>query len=103
MTLEEVKKNSQYTISYYPKRFGIDFYHTYKHGLKLLADAGFKTFRTSLEWSRIFPNGDDAEPNEAALKHYNEMIDYMLELGIEPIVTMNHYETLINITLKYGG
>lgn len=103
MTLEEVRKNSKATTNYYPKRFGIDFYHTYKHDLKLLADAGFKTFRTSLDWSRIFPNGDDAKPNESALKHYDEMIDYMLELGIEPIITMNHYETPINITLKYGG
>lgn len=64
---------------------------------------GFKTFRTSLDWSRIFPNGDDSEPNEAALKHYDEIIDYMHGLGIEPIITMNHYETPINITLKYGG
>ncbi len=103
MTLEEVKKNSQDTANYYPKRFGIDFYHTYKRDLKLLADAGVKTFRTSLDWSRIFPNGDDPEPNEAALRHYDEMIDYMHQLGIEPIITMNHYETPINITLKYGG
>lgn len=103
MTVEQVKKNSEDTTDYYPKRFGIDFYHTYKEDLKLLADAGFKTFRTSLDWSRIFPNGDDEKPNEAALKHYDEMIDYMIKLGIEPIITMNHYETPINITLKYGG
>ena len=103
MTLNEVKKNSQDTENYYPKRFGIDFYHTYKEDLQLLANAGFTTFRTSLDWSRIFPNGDDEKPSEKALRHYSDMIDCMVQLGIEPIITMNHYETPINITLKYGG
>lgn len=103
MTLEQVKKGIIDKIGYYPKRFGIDFYHTYCADLKLLADAGFKTFRTSLDWSRVFPNGDDAEPNESALEHYDKMLDYMNELGIEPIITMNHYETPINITVNYGG
>lgn len=103
MTVAEVEKNSKDTTNYYPKRFGIDFYHTYKDDLKKLADAGFTTFRTSLDWSRIFPNGDDEKPNDAALQHYSDMIDYMLSLGIEPIITMNHYETPINITLKYKG
>lgn len=103
MTIKEVEKNSHDKLNYYPKRYGIDFYHTYRSDLKLLADCGFKTFRTSLDWSRIFPNGDDEKPNESALNHYSKMIDYMLELGIEPIITMNHYETPINISLKYGG
>lgn len=103
MTVAQVEKNAKDTKDYYPKRYGIDFYHTYKEDLKRLADAGFTTFRTSLDWSRIFPNGDDEKPNESALKHYSDMIDYMLKLGIEPIITMNHYETPINITLKYGG
>lgn len=103
MTLEEVEKNLKDKNNFYPKRYGIDFYHTYKKDLKILADAGFKTFRTSLDWSRIFPNGDEKKPNISALEHYSKMIDYMLELGIEPIITMNHYETPVNITLKYGG
>lgn len=103
MTLEQVSEGIADKTGYYPKRFGIDFYHTYRDDLKLLADAGFKTLRTSLDWSRVFPNGDDAEPNESALKHYDAMIDYMNELGIEPIITINHYETPINITVNYGG
>ncbi len=103
MKLEQVKTNIQDIKGYYPKRFGIDFYNSYPEDLKLLADMGFKTFRTSLDWSRIFPNGDDEVPNESALKHYDEMLDYMLDLGIEPIITMNHYETPVNITVKYGG
>lgn len=103
MKLEQVKLNSKDTSGYYPKRFGIDFYHTYPEDLKLLAGMGFKTLRTSLDWSRIFPNGDDKQPNKSALEHYDEMIDCMLNLGIEPIITMNHYETPINITTNYGG
>lgn len=103
MTLEEVKKCMTDTNKYFPKRYGIDFYHTYKDDIDLLAEMGFKTFRTSIDWSRVFPNGDDLEPNEKALQHYSDMIDYLLSKGIEPIITMNHYETPINVTLKYGG
>ncbi|MDQ0155810.1 glycoside hydrolase family 1 protein [Robertmurraya andreesenii] len=103
MTLEEVKRNLTDTTHYYPKRHGIDFYHTFESDLELLAEMGFKTFRTSIDWSRVFPNGDEMEPNEAALKHYDKMIDKMKSLGIEPIITMLHYETPINITLEYGG
>ncbi|MCM3240795.1 glycoside hydrolase family 1 protein [Heyndrickxia oleronia] len=103
MTLDEVKKNLTDTTHYFPKRHGIDFYHTYENDLELLAEMGFKTFRTSIDWSRVFPNGDETEPNEAALQHYSKMIDKMKSLGIEPIITMLHYETPINITLQYGG
>lgn len=103
MTLDEVKKNLTDTTHYFPKRHGIDFYHTYENDLELLAEMGFKTFRTSIDWSRVFPNGDETEPNEAALQHYGKMIDKMKSLGIEPIITMLHYETPINITLQYGG
>lgn len=103
MTLAEVKKCITDKDSYFPKRYGIDFYHTYKEDIDLLAEMGFKTFRTSIDWSRVFPNGDDLEPNIKALQHYSDMIDYLLYKGIEPIITMNHYETPINITLKYGG
>lgn len=103
MTLEKVRKNINDKSHYYPKRYGINFYHTYESDIDLLSEMGFKTFRTSLDWSRIFPNGDDEEPNVEALEHYSKMIDYMVKKGIEPIITMNHYETPINITLKYGG
>lgn len=103
MLLEEVKKNIADTTHYFPKRHGIDFYHTYESDLELLAEMGFKSFRTSIDWSRVFPNGDEADPNEAALDHYSKMIDKMRSLGIEPIITMLHYETPVNITLQYGG
>lgn len=103
MTLSQAKVGVTDQEHYYPKRYGIDFYHTYENDIDLLSEMGFKTFRTSLDWSRIFPNGDDEEPNVAALEHYSKMIDYLLSKNIEPIITMNHYETPLNITFKYGG
>lgn len=103
VTLAQVKAAIEDKIGYYPKRHGIDFYHTYKDDLKLLAEMGFKTFRTSIDWSRIFPNGDEQEPNEEGLAFYDRLIDEILHLGMEPIITMLHYETPLNITLKYGG
>ena len=103
MTLAEVKRAMLDEEGYYPKRHGIDFYHTYKEDLKLLAEMGFATFRTSIDWSRVFPNGDDAEPNELGLQFYDRLIDECLALGMEPIITMLHYETPLAITLNYGG
>jgi len=103
MTLGEVKRNISDTTHYFPKRYGIDFYHTYESDLELLAEMGFKTFRTSIDWSRVFPKGNESKPNEVALAHYSKMIDKMKSLGIEPIITILHYETPINITLEYGG
>lgn len=103
MTLTQVKEAIEDKVGYYPKRHGIDFYHTYKEDLKLLAEMGFKTFRTSIDWSRIFPNGDDLEPNEEGLAFYDRLIDEIKSLGMEPIITMLHYETPLNITLQYGG
>lgn len=103
MTKNQVIKNLEDTTHYYPKRHGIDFYHTYESDLELLAEMGMKSFRTSIDWARVFPNGDDQEPNKMALKHYDKMIDKIIEVGMEPIITMLHYETPINITLEYGG
>ncbi len=103
MTLAQAKAGVTDQEHYYPKRYGIDFYHTYESDIDLLSEMGFKTFRTSLDWSQIFPNGDDKEPNVAALEHYSKMIDYFLSKNIEPIITMNHYETPLSITFKYGG
>ncbi len=87
----------------FPKRHGIDFYHTYKEDLKQLAGLGLKTFRTSINWSRIFPNGDDKEPNEAGLKFYDDLFDEILKNGMEPMITVSHYEMPLNLTLSYKG
>ena len=87
----------------YPKRHGIDFYHTYPDDLRLLAGTGMNSFRTSINWSRIFPNGDDPEPNEEGLAFYDRLIDCMIANGLEPMITMSHYEMPLNLALSYDG
>lgn len=82
---------------------GIDFYHHYKEDLKMMADMGFKCFRTSISWGRIFPNGDETEPNEKGLQFYDDMFDEMHRLGMEPVITLSHYETPLNLLTEYGG
>ena len=77
---------------YYPKRHGIDFYHHYKEDIALLAGMGFKVYRMSIAWSRIFPRGDELEPNEEGLKFYDAVFDECLKYGMQPLVTMSHYE-----------
>lgn len=88
---------------YYPKRHASDFYHHYKEDIRLFAEMGFKVYRMSIAWSRIFPNADDAEPNEEGLKFYDNVFDELHKYGIEPLVTMSHYEPPINLVLNYKG
>ncbi|MDM8195981.1 6-phospho-beta-glucosidase [Massilimicrobiota sp. An142] len=87
----------------YPNHVGIDFYHHYKEDLALMAEMGFKAFRTSIAWTRIFPNGDDEQPNEEGLKFYDDLFDEMHRLGIEPIVTLSHFEMPYHLAEKYNG
>ncbi|MFB1050653.1 glycoside hydrolase family 1 protein [Paraliobacillus sp. JSM ZJ581] len=82
---------------------GIDFYHRYKEDIKLFAEMGFKVFRLSISWPRIFPNGDENTPNEDGLKFYDDVFDTCLKYGIEPLVTLSHYETPLHLTKKYDG
>ena len=85
------------------KLIGIDFYHRYKEDIKLFAEMGFKVFRTSIAWSRIFPNGDESEPNENGLQFYDDLFDECHKYGIEPLVTISHYETPLMLAKKYDG
>ncbi|WP_136313517.1 glycoside hydrolase family 1 protein [Actinomyces procaprae] len=85
------------------KLVGIDFYHRYKEDIALLAEMGFKVFRFSIAWSRIFPNGDETEPNEAGLAFYDRVLDELEKYGIEPLVTISHYETPLHLTKTYNG
>lgn len=103
MISEDVLRHLNNVDGVYPKREGIDFYHTYKNDLKLLKETGMNTFRTSINWARIFPNGDELEPNEAGLKFYDNLIDELLLLGMEPMITVSHYEMPLNLSLKYNG
>ncbi len=82
---------------------GIDFYHRYAEDIALFAEMGFSVFRFSIAWSRIFPNGDDAEPNEEGLAFYDRVLDELEKHGITPLVTISHYETPLHLTEKYDG
>ena len=75
----------------YPSHTAIDHYGHFKEDIALFGEMGFKTYRMSINWSRIFPNGDDAEPNEAGLAHYDAVFDECRKHGIEPLVTLSHY------------
>lgn len=87
----------------YPNHEAIDFYHHYEEDIALLAKMGFKCFRTSIAWTRIFPNGDEVEANEAGLKFYDDLFDTLHRYGMEPIVTLSHFEMPYNLVTKYGG
>ncbi|MBK0347268.1 glycoside hydrolase family 1 protein [Aerococcaceae bacterium zg-ZJ1578] len=85
------------------KLVGIDFYHRYKEDIALIAEMGFKVFRLSIGWSRIFPKGDELEPNEAGLAFYDRVFDELEKYGIEPLVTLSHYETPLHLAREYNG
>ena len=88
---------------YYPSHEGIDTYHRYKEDIALFAEMGLTCLRTSIGWARIFPNGDDDEPNEAGLAFYDRVFDAMLAHGIEPVITLSHYEMPLRLVTKYGS
>ena len=81
----------------------IDFYHRYQEEIALFAEMGFKVFRLSIAWSRIFPRGDEAEPNAAGLAFYDRVIDELLAHNIVPLVTLSHYELPLHLAQEYGG
>ncbi|MFS0855066.1 6-phospho-beta-glucosidase [Paenibacillus taichungensis] len=89
--------------AFYPSHEAIDFYHRYKEDIALFAEMGFKCFRLSVAWARIFPNGDDAEPNEAGLQFYDDVFDELLKYNIEPVVTICHFDVPVHLVETYGG
>ncbi len=88
---------------YYPHETAIDFYHRYKEDIALFAEMGFKMFRTSIAWTRIFPTGTETEPNEKGLQFYDDLFDELNKNGIQPLVTISHYEMPLYLVEKYGG
>ncbi|MBR3357453.1 MAG: family 1 glycosylhydrolase [Solobacterium sp.] len=88
---------------YYPSHKAVDFYHRYKEDIALAAEMGFKAFRMSVNWARIFPHGDEEQPNEEGLQFYDSVFDELHKYGIEPLVTMSHYEMPLDLTIRYGG
>ena len=88
---------------YYPALEGIDFYHHFREDIAMFAEMGFKTFRMSIGWSRIFPKGDEEEPNEEGLAFYEEVFRECKKYGIEPLVTITHFDCPMHLIKTYGG
>lgn len=87
----------------YPNHEAIDFYHRYQGDIALFAEMGFQCFRTSIAWARIFPMGDEDTPNEEGLRFYDNLFDECLKYGIEPVITLSHFEMPYALVEKYGG
>ena len=87
----------------FPKRRGCEFYSHYKEDIALFAEMGFSVFRMSIAWSRIFPLGTELEPNEEGLKFYDDVFDELLAHGIQPLVTLSHYDMPLHLTEVYNG
>ena len=88
---------------YFPSHIAIDHYDRFKADIDLFAEMGFNIYRLSINWARIYPNGDDEEPNQAGIDHYRDVFTYCKAQGIEPLVTLSHYETPYALSLKYNG
>ena len=88
---------------FYPAKEAIDFYSHYKEDIQLFGEMGFKTYRMSLAWSRIYPNGDELEPNEEGLRFYEDVFKECHKYGIEPLVTITHFDCPIHLIKEYGG
>lgn len=88
---------------YYPSHKASDFYHHYKEDIALLAGMGIRLFRMSINWTRIFPNGDDVTPNQAGIAFYHSVFQELKKYGIEPLVTISHYELPFHLAEKYDG
>lgn len=101
--LFDLQKGLDQTYDFYPSHESIDFYHTYKEDIALFAEMGFKVFRTSISWPRIFPQGDEEEPNEKGLQFYDNLFAELKKYNIEPLVTINHFDTPLGLVKKYGG
>lgn len=103
MTREHALNAIEDKYGIYPKRNAIGFYNTFKTDLELLKEAGIKTFRTSISWARLFPEGDEAEANEEGLKFYDALIDEIIKQGMIPLITLSHYEMPLNLAFQYNG
>ncbi len=88
---------------FYPNHEAIDFYHRYKEDIALFAEMGLKCFRTSINWTRIYPTGIEEEPNEEGLQFYDDFFDELLKYDIEPVITLTHFEMPLYLAQEYGG
>ncbi len=87
----------------YPAHEAIDMYHNYKEDIRLFGEMGFKCYRLSISWTRILPNGDDDTPNQSGIDFYRSLFEECHKYGIEPLVTIDHFDTPVALIKKYGG
>lgn len=87
---------------YYPNHVAVDFYHRYKEDIKLFAEMGYSIFHLSISWARIFPNGDDSQPNQAGLDFYRSVFEECRKYNIEPLVSIWHFDTPLALEENYG-
>lgn len=102
----EIPEGATYAVledHYYPNHDGVDFYHRYKEDIKLFAEMSYSIFRLSISWSRIFPNGDDTEPNQAGLDFYRSIFEECRKYNIEPLVSIWHFDTPLSLEERYNG
>ncbi|WP_411165897.1 Aryl-phospho-beta-D-glucosidase BglH [Aeromonas sp. DSM 116730] len=88
---------------FYPSHEAIDFYHRYKEDIALMAEMGFTVFRTSIAWSRLYPKGDEAEPNPEGIAFYRALFEECRKYGIEPLVTLCHFDVPMHLVVEYGS
>ena len=88
---------------FYPTHEGIDFYHHYKEDIAEFGEMGFKVYRTSIAWTRLFPTGEEDQPNEKGMEFYDKMFYELKKNGMEIMITISHYEMPLNLADKYGG
>lgn len=103
ITKEKLEEGKTGPVADYPKRWGIDFYHTYKEDIALMAEMGFSVFRFSIALARVFPHLDEEEPNEKALQYYDAVIEECLKHHMEPLITIAHFDPPVEVWDKYGG
>ena len=103
ITRKDVEEGKTGPVSDYPKRWGIDFDHTYKEDIRLMAEMGHRCFRFSIAMSRVYPHLLDEKPNEKALAYYDDVIKTIRDYGMEPLVTIAHFDPPIEIVDRFGG
>ena len=102
----KIPEGAKYAVldtEHYPNHVAVDFYHRYKEDIKLFAEMGYSVFRLSISWARIFPNGDDKEPNQAGLDFYRSVFEECRKYNIEPLVSIWHFDTPLALEENYGG
>lgn len=103
LSRSQIIKLLQDDSCYFPRRHAIDFYHTFREDLIYFREMGFRCLRISIAWARIFPKGDETEPNQKGIQFYHELLDEIKANGMEPIITVSHYEMPIHLVLEYQG